>query len=51
MFVAGMPVKISREEVESIVKECVTHAGDDAWIRARWATVWAHHDQPLALQA
>lgn len=51
MFVAGMPVKISREEVESIVKECITHAGDDAWIRARWATVWAHEQAPLAMHA
>lgn len=41
MFVAGMPVKIAREEVESIVAECVAHASDDDWIRARWATVWA----------
>lgn len=40
MFVAGAPVKISREEVEAIVAECVKHAGDDDFLRARWVELW-----------
>lgn len=40
MFVPGAPVKISREEVESIVAECVKHAGDDDYLRARWSELW-----------
>lgn len=51
MFVAGMPVKISRDEVESIVAECVAHASDDEWIRARWATVWAGGAEPARARA
>lgn len=41
MFNPTTPVKISREEVESIVAECVQHAGDDAYLRSRWAQLWA----------
>jgi|GEM_PF-58782 len=40
MFVAGAPVKISRNEVEAIVAECVKHSGDDAFLRARWVELW-----------
>ncbi|MDQ3035343.1 MAG: squalene/phytoene synthase family protein, partial [Myxococcota bacterium] len=40
MFVAGAPVKISREEVESIVAECVRCVGDDDALRARYARLY-----------
>jgi 2-polyprenyl-6-methoxyphenol hydroxylase-like FAD-dependent oxidoreductase/phytoene/squalene synthetase len=40
MFVAGAPVKISRDEVEAIVAECVKHSSDDDFLRARWVELW-----------
>jgi phytoene/squalene synthetase len=46
MFVAGEPVKISREEVESIVAECVRHVSDDDALRARYARLY-DEDVPL----
>lgn len=49
MFVAGAPVKISREEVEAIVAECVKHATDDDFLRARWSELWL--ENPVARAA
>jgi farnesyl-diphosphate farnesyltransferase len=40
MFIAGEPVKISRPEVEQIIADCVAHADDDAYLRARYAQLW-----------
>lgn len=40
MFVAGEPVKISREEVESIVAECLRYVDDDDALRARYARLY-----------
>jgi hypothetical protein len=37
MFVPGRPVKISREELESLVSECVRHVADDDALRACYA--------------
>jgi phytoene/squalene synthetase/2-polyprenyl-6-methoxyphenol hydroxylase-like FAD-dependent oxidoreductase len=40
MFVPGAPVKIGREEVESIIAECVRYASDDDALRARYARLY-----------
>lgn len=40
MFVAGKPVKISRDEVESLIAECVTHGASDDELRECYAALW-----------
>ena len=40
MFVPGAPVKISREEVEALVAECVQNAGDDEALKTRYAALY-----------
>ncbi|UJR78358.1 FAD-dependent oxidoreductase [Sandaracinus amylolyticus] len=40
MFVPGQAVKISREEVESIIAECVRFVADDDALRARYARLY-----------
>lgn len=40
MFVAGEDVKISRQAVEQVIAECITHVSDDAVLRARYFSLW-----------
>lgn len=40
MFTPGKPVKISREEVESLIAECVRDVSDDDALRARYARLY-----------
>jgi farnesyl-diphosphate farnesyltransferase len=40
MFVPGAEVKISRSEVEQVIAECLTHASDDAYLRARYRVLF-----------
>jgi squalene monooxygenase len=40
MFEAGAEVKISRRQVEQVIADCLAHAGDDAALRARYASLW-----------
>jgi phytoene/squalene synthetase/2-polyprenyl-6-methoxyphenol hydroxylase-like FAD-dependent oxidoreductase len=39
MFEVGRPVKITREEVEALITECVTHVADDAALETRYAAL------------
>lgn len=41
MFIAGAPVKISRDEVASILAVCLREADDDEALRARYRALWA----------
>jgi squalene monooxygenase len=41
MFTPGDPVKIPRDEVASLSTSCVTHSGDDAFLRERYAALWS----------
>ncbi len=40
MFTAGVPVKISRAEVEQLIADCMSSAGDDEKLRARYDELW-----------
>jgi farnesyl-diphosphate farnesyltransferase len=40
MFVAGDEVKISRQAVEQVIADCVSHVGDDAALKARYRSIW-----------
>jgi farnesyl-diphosphate farnesyltransferase len=40
MFESGEPVKISRDEVESLIADAVEHAGDDDVLRSRYDELW-----------
>jgi farnesyl-diphosphate farnesyltransferase len=40
MFTPGQPVKIPREEVESLAASCAAHHADDAALRADYAALW-----------
>lgn len=40
MFEAGAPVKISREEVGAIIQDCSQNAGNDSYLRDRYASLW-----------
>lgn len=40
MFVIGEDVKISRQAVEQVIAECVSHVSDDQSLRARYASLW-----------
>lgn len=40
MFTPGQPVKIPREEVESLAAACAAHHADDAALRADYAALW-----------
>lgn len=40
MFTPGVPVKITRAEVEALIAECVRLVADDAALRARYATLY-----------
>lgn len=46
MFTSGKPVKISREEVESLIAECVRDVSDDDALRARYARLY-ESEMPL----
>lgn len=45
MFVPDAAVKISREEVASIIADCLRHSGDDDTLRARYAAL---RERPVA---
>lgn len=40
MFEVGQEVKITRQAVEQVIAECLTHVGDDAALRARYYNLW-----------
>ena len=40
MFTAGAPVKISRAEVEALIADCMSSAGNDEQLRARYDALW-----------
>lgn len=40
MFTAGAPVKISRTEVEALIADCMSSAGNDEQLRARYDALW-----------
>jgi farnesyl-diphosphate farnesyltransferase len=40
MFEPGAPVKITREEVESLAGDCMEHAADDEYLRRRYGELW-----------
>jgi squalene monooxygenase len=40
MFVAGEEVKISRQQVEQVIADCMLHVSDDAALRARYRGLW-----------
>lgn len=40
MFIAGEPVKIPREEVEAIIRDCMAHKDDDDALVAKYAALW-----------
>ena len=40
MFIEGEPVKISRDEVESLIGECVENVADDDALRNQFADLW-----------
>jgi squalene monooxygenase len=40
MFVAGAPVKISRDEVEALVAECIANVADDEALKTRYAALY-----------
>jgi farnesyl-diphosphate farnesyltransferase len=41
MFLTDQEVKISRQAVEQVIAECLTHVSDDATLRARYRQLWA----------
>ncbi len=40
MFETGAPVKISRTEVGAIIQDCSQNAGNDRYLRDRYASLW-----------
>jgi farnesyl-diphosphate farnesyltransferase len=46
MFVVGEEVKISRQAVEQVIAECVSHVSDDNVLRARYFALWG----PIAVE-
>lgn len=46
MFVVGEEVKISRQAVEQVIAECVSHVSDDSVLRARYFALWG----PVAVE-
>ena len=51
MFTAGTPVKISRTEVEALIADCMTSAGNDEQLRARYDALWrAPKSEPSTLR-
>ncbi len=40
MFVPGAPVKISRDEVEALVAECIANVSDDEALKTRYAALY-----------
>ena len=40
MFVAGAPVKITRDEVESLIAQCVANAANDEALRLGYDALW-----------
>jgi phytoene/squalene synthetase/2-polyprenyl-6-methoxyphenol hydroxylase-like FAD-dependent oxidoreductase len=40
MFIAGEDVKISRQAVEQVIADCMTHVADDAALKARYRSLW-----------
>ncbi|MFB6375511.1 MAG: squalene/phytoene synthase family protein, partial [Bradymonadaceae bacterium] len=40
IFADGVPVKISREEVDAIVAECAEFATEDGYLRERYEALW-----------
>jgi squalene monooxygenase len=40
MFEVGKEVKITRQSVEQVIAECLTHVSDDAALRARYFKLW-----------
>jgi phytoene/squalene synthetase/2-polyprenyl-6-methoxyphenol hydroxylase-like FAD-dependent oxidoreductase len=44
LFIAGEPVKISRDEVERIIATCSAHAADDAYLRGAYEALWTGLD-------
>ncbi len=47
MFIPGEDVKISRQTVEQVIAECMSHVSDDAALRSRYFSLWA----PAAVEA
>jgi len=47
MFTPGEPVKISRDEVESLIADSLEHASDDDSLRRRYRELWeGHREEP-----
>jgi farnesyl-diphosphate farnesyltransferase len=40
MFVSDQEVKISRQAVDQVIADCLTHVSDDAALRARYRQLW-----------
>jgi farnesyl-diphosphate farnesyltransferase len=45
MFIADRPVKITRDEVERLIADCVQHCSQDDALRSHYAALWS----PMAL--
>jgi farnesyl-diphosphate farnesyltransferase len=41
MFTSNQPVKVSRQEVETVIEHCVRAYGDDALLRADYEAMWS----------
>ena len=46
MFVVGEEVKISRQAVEQVIADCLSHVGDDTTLRSRYYALWG----PVAVE-
>lgn len=51
MFVPNAPVKISREEVETLTAECICLHADDTALRERFAALWSDASIPAQYSA
>jgi phytoene/squalene synthetase len=46
MFLSDEEVKISRQAVEQVIADCVTHVSDDAALKARYRQLWTVRELP-----
>jgi farnesyl-diphosphate farnesyltransferase len=40
MFISGEPVKLARPEIETLIADCLRHAGDDGALRRGYRELW-----------
>ena len=49
MFIPGQAVKITRQEVEQLIAECITYGASDDLLRKRYEALWAPTYRPPSL--